>query len=104
MIDWKNIKDLHVNKKLEQVIGKWFGVDIFYTDKHGNIHGDLENNDFESHFFKLQFSLPHGQQILSQDIEKGIELVENADKQCYYFDSFFPHVRVLAAKIEVDGE
>ena len=104
MIDWKNIKDLHVNKKLEQVIGKWFGVDIFYTDKHGNIHGDLDKSDFESHFFKLQFSLPHGQQILSQDIEKGIELVENADKQCYYFDSFFPHVRVLAAKIEVDGE
>jgi len=104
MIDWKSIKDLHVNKKLEQVIGKWFGVDIFYTDKHGNIHGDLSESDFESHFFKLQFSLPHGQQILSQDIEKGIELVENADKQCYYFDSFFPHVRVLAAKIEVDGE
>ena len=104
MIDWKSIKDLHVNKKLEQVIGKWFGVDIFYTDKHGNIQGDLENEDFQSHFFKLQNSLPHGKQILAQDIEKGIELVENADKQCYYFDSFFPHVRVLASKIEVDGE
>ena len=33
MIDWKAIKDLHVNKKLEEVIGKWFDVDIFYTDK-----------------------------------------------------------------------
>jgi hypothetical protein len=40
MIDWKNVKDLHVNKNLEAIIGKWFGVDIFYTDKHGNIHSN----------------------------------------------------------------
>ena len=41
MIDWKTIKDLHANKKLEEIIGKWFGVDIFYTDKHGNIHSNI---------------------------------------------------------------
>lgn len=106
MIDWKNIKDLHVNKKLEGVIGKWFGVDIFYTDKHGNIHSDIlkKGHEFESHFFKVQQSMPRGQQLLSQDIEKGLELLNETDGQCFYFNSFFPHVRMLSAKIEVDGE
>ena len=73
MIDWKTIKDLHANKKLEEVIGKWFGVDIFYTDKHGNIHSNIGNKDYDflSHFFKVQMHLPYGKEFLSQDIEKG---------------------------------
>ena len=106
MIDWKNIKDLHVNKKLESLIGNWFGVDIFYTDKHGNIHSEIVNSDhdFDSHFFKVQQSMPYGKELLSQDIEKGLELLNETQEKCFYFNSFFPHVRMLASKIEVDGE
>jgi hypothetical protein len=29
--------------------------------------------DFQNHFFKVQMSLPMGMNILSQDIEKGLE-------------------------------
>ena len=106
MIDWKNIKDLHANKKLEHVIGKWFGVDIFYTDKHGNIHSNINDkgHEFLSHFFKVQMGMTYGKEYLAQDIEKGLEKLHDTDGQCFYFDSFFPHVRMLAAKIEVDGE
>lgn len=106
MIDWKNVKDLHVNKKLEQVIGQWFGVDIFYTDKYGNIHSDVtkEGFEFESHFLKLQLELPHGMQILKQDIEQGINKLTESDAASFYFDSHFGNVRMIAARIEVDGE
>lgn len=106
MIDWKTIKDLHANKKLEEVIGKWFGVDIFYTDKHGNVHSNIFEKDhqFVSHFFKVQTHLPHGQHFLSQDIEKGLEELNSAEANSFYFDSFFPHVRMIAAKIEAEGE
>ena len=106
MIDWKNIKDLHANKKLEHVIGKWFGVDIFYTDKHGNISSSItdKNYEFLSHFFKIQMGLSYGQEYLKQDIEKGLDRLSDVDAKCFYFDSFFPHVRMLAAKIVVDGE
>lgn len=106
MIDWKAIKDLHANKKLEEVIGKWFGVDIFYTDKHGNIHSNIFEKEhvFESHFFKVQLQMQYGKEFLSQDIEKGLEELHKTDGQCFYFDSFFPHVRMLAAKIESEGE
>lgn len=106
MIDWKAIKDLHANKKLEEVIGKWFGVDIFYADKHGNIHSEIYNKDYDfvNHFFKVQLHMPHGKDFLAEDIAKGIEKVQNTDGKCFYFDSYFPHVRMLTAKIEVDGE
>ena len=106
MIDWKTIKDLHANKKLEEVIGKWFGVDIFYTDQHGNVHANIfdKDHEFVSHFFKVQSHLPHGKDILTQDIEKGLELLNSTDADSFYFDSFFPHVRMIAAKIEAEGE
>jgi transcriptional regulator with PAS, ATPase and Fis domain len=106
MIDWKTIKDLHANKKLEEIIGKWFGVDIFYTDKHGNIHSNIleKNHDFESHFFKVQMHMPHGHEFLKQDIESGLEKLEDADGGSFYFDSFFPNVRMISAKIESEGE
>ena len=79
MIDWKTIKDLHANKKLEEVIGKWFGVDIFYTDRHGNIHSNIfeKGHEFVSHMFKVQAELPYGKELLTQDIEKGLEKFKN---------------------------
>ena len=106
MIDWKTIKDLHANKKLEEIIGKWFGVDIFYTDKHGNVHSNILNKDHEflSHFFKLQMQLPHGGDLLSQDIENGLEKLNETEESSFYFDSFFPHVRMISAKIESEGD
>ena len=106
MIDWKTIKDLHANKKLEEIIGKWFGVDIFYTDQHGNMHSSIfeKDHEFVSHFFKIQSHLPYGKEFLAQDIEKGLDKLNETDADSFYFDSFFPHVRMIAAKIEAEGE
>ncbi len=106
MIDWKTIKDLHANKKLEEIIGKWFGVDIFYTDQHGNIHSSVFDKDhqFVSHLFKVQSHLPYGKEFLTQDIEKGLDQLEGSESESFYYDSFFPHVRMIAAKIEAEGE
>ena len=106
MIDWKTIKDLHANKKLEEIIGKWFGVDIFYTDSHGNIHSSIfeKDHDFVSHMFKVQSHLNYGKEFLKQDIDKGLDKLNDSKGQSFYFDSFFPHVRMIAAKIESEGE
>lgn len=106
MIDWKTINDLHANKKLEEVIGRWFGVDIFYTDKHGNVQTPVKENDypFISHFFKMQMKMSYGHEYLSQDIEQGLEKLQNTDEKCFYFDTFWPGVRAFAAKVEVDGD
>ena len=106
MIDWKHIKDLHVNKKMEHLIGKWFGVDIFYTDKYGNIQSSVGHKEYElqSHFFKVQMELTYGKEYLSQDIEAGLEKLVQTLEPSFYYDSFVPPVRALAAQSEGDGE
>src|SRR3989344_1003974 len=107
MIDWKSVKDLHVIQKLEEIIGKWFGVDILYVDQHGEVYGDVISNkdhNFYSHFFKVQMKLAHGQEFVYEDIQKGMEKLKASGEKCFYFDSFFPGVRAIASKVEIDGE
>src|SRR5690606_866455 len=59
---------------------------------------------FLSHFFKVQLDMAYGQEYLKQDIEKGLEKLEKTQDRCFYFNSFFPGVRAIGAKIEVEGE
>ena len=74
MIDWKTIKDLHANKKLEEIIGKWFGVDIFILiNMEIFIHQFLKKTMILNHFFKVQMHIYLMEKsFLAQDIEKGL--------------------------------
>jgi transcriptional regulator with PAS, ATPase and Fis domain len=107
MIDWKTINDLLINQKLEQIVNKWFGVDVLYTDPHGKIQQDFGTNDykFESSFFKIQMQLPHGGDLIKNDVEKAIEVLhEHPDKKVVFFNSIFPKVKGVMGKIEFEGE
>lgn len=105
MIDWKSIKDLHVNKKLEQIIGGWYGLDIFYADEQGRIQFvNQADYPFRSPFFKLQMSQSFGNDWLESDIEKVFELFNHSDDVSVEFETFFPQTFGFAQKVVVDGE
>ncbi len=105
MIDWKSIKDLHVNKKLEQIIGGWYGLDIFYADEQGRIQFVNQTDyPFKSPFFKLQMSQSFGNDWLEADIEKVFEIFNHSENSSLEFEAFFPQTFGFAQKVVVDGE
>ncbi len=106
MIDWKSIKELHVNKKLEQIIGGWYGLDIFYVDDQGRVQLLMNQQDypFKSPFFKLQLSQSFGHDWLEADVEKVFEAFGASNDQHIEFESFFPKVYGFAHKVVVEGE
>ena len=106
MIDWKSIKELHVNKKLEQIIGGWYGLDIFYADEQGRVQFITQQQDYpyKSPFFKLQMSHSFGHEWLESDVEKAFEMFASSDEHWVEFESFFPQVFGYAHKVVVDGE
>ncbi|HXH30941.1 MAG TPA: sigma 54-interacting transcriptional regulator [Bacteriovoracaceae bacterium] len=106
MIDWKSIKELHVNKKLEQIIGGWYGLDIFYADEQGRIQFLTQQQDYpyKSAFFKLQMSQSFGHDWLESDVEKCFERFASSDDHWVEFESFFPQVFGYSHKVVVDGE
>ncbi len=105
MIDWKSIKELHVNKKLEQIIGGWYGLDIFYADEQGRVQFLTQTDyPFKSPFFKLQMSQSFGHEWLEADVEKVFETFNHKSDQWMEWEAFFPKTFGYAHKVEVDGE
>ncbi len=37
MINWQELKHIHVIRKLEEILGQWFHTDIFYLDERGQV-------------------------------------------------------------------
>lgn len=106
MINWKDISGLHVIKKLEHIVGRWFGVDLFYSNEHGKVQSPFtdKNNDLRGHFFKIQLMLKHGHEFLAQDVEKATELLQQSNQYTISFDSSFKGVKGLVSKVVIDGE
>ncbi|OUR93741.1 hypothetical protein A9Q84_19965 [Halobacteriovorax marinus] len=106
MINWKEISGLHVISKLEEILGKWFGVEQVYSDMHYKIRsGHIDKgHEFKNHFLKVQMQMSHGYNYIGQDIEKVTDTLEGESEDAKSFDTFFKHVKGVGAKIEVDGE
>ncbi len=106
MIKWDEISKLHVIVKLEQILNRWFSVEQIFTDNHDKIQsGQLEKDyKFNNHFLKVQMGLPHGYNLLTQDIEKASQELNSKEEMTHLFSTSYPHIHGIAAKIEVDGE
>ena len=37
MINWEELKHIHVIRKLEEILGQWFHTDIFFVDERGAV-------------------------------------------------------------------
>jgi hypothetical protein len=40
MMNWQDIKKLHVVSKLEGILGKWFDVDLVFADSYGKLQSE----------------------------------------------------------------
>jgi hypothetical protein len=88
MFSMARIKDLHVIQKLEEIIGKWFQIDLVITDEFGKLPGpETASFKYYSYFFKMLMSSNQGKQVLQDDIEKGIFLEKIVEKNFSSFDN-----------------
>ncbi|MBT3584261.1 MAG: sigma 54-interacting transcriptional regulator [Halobacteriovoraceae bacterium] len=106
MINWTEMSSLHVISKLEEILNKWYGVELFWTDMHYKIRSNhLEkDHDFYNQFMKVQMNMKYGYEYLGQDIEKITDKLNESTESTTVFDSFFHHVKGVASKVVVEGE
>lgn len=62
MINWDEFEHIHVIKKLKQILGAWWGLDVIFTDERGHIKG------FDSG--KQSFHNPGIAHLMKQDTVK----------------------------------
>ncbi len=107
MINWEELKHIHVIRKLESILAQWFSTDIFFVDDRGQIRNfDPENpqKSFNNPLSTVLFSKMNGRSLVLQSI------LEAADRSAQNEDS---HLTVtgplgsesmVVSRISVDNE
>ena len=107
MINWEELKHIHVIRKLQQIIGQWFYAEVFFLDERGAIR------NYDPYDRQREFKNPICGNLLPKD--PGRELLTNFFREVsdqfsqnpeqhwmsqgpLGFESFF------AAKVILDGE
>jgi two-component system response regulator HupR/HoxA len=63
MINWDEFEHIHVIRKLKQILGAWWNIDVVFTDERGQLKGfDQE---------KTQFNNPVVAQLMQKETAKG---------------------------------
>src|SRR5262245_6545846 len=107
MINWEELKHIHVIRKLEQILSQWFNTEVFFLDERGTI------KNYDPMDRQREFKNPLCATLLPK--EKGRELLLSSfthlnDK---LFQAGQPHMvfegpvgveKVVASPILIDGE
>ncbi|HRK02236.1 MAG TPA: sigma-54 factor interaction domain-containing protein, partial [Oligoflexia bacterium] len=106
MLNWDELKHIHVIRKLEEILGDWFYTDIFFVDEKGEFQNWVpgEKKEFRNLLTSVLVSKPGGYQSL---IQFGAQIVEKnirSDKSTQLIDGIFGFEKVMAARIAVDSE
>ncbi len=108
MVNWGEISSLHVIGKLEEILNKWFGVELLFVDSHLNVQSSQGQQDYEfkNHFYKIQQrEMNYGNEYLENDLEKLFDkLVNQNDTLVGELNSYFPFLKMMGCKIIIEGE
>ncbi len=107
MINWEELKHIHVIRKLEEILAQWFSTEIFFVDERGQVR-NYDPNDKQR-----EFKNPLSATLLPR--EKGraflMDAVQHANE--YLFKNDQAHVMAtgplgfettMASRISIDNE
>lgn len=106
MIKWEDIGGLQVVSKLDEVIKKWFEVELLYSDSHYKLKSDQCTPDyaFNSLFLKLMLQSVGGNALVHDDIEKFTESFNESPDQIKLFKTSIDNVYCMATQVKIEGE
>ena len=104
-IQWEDFERIHVVRKIREVIGSWFSVDILLVDDQGKIRNSFKGDESPRANFLMKKVLNNdvGWEYLSQTVEKVNSQLMKSNLRFHEF-VFLPTVEGLAIPIVVDEE
>lgn len=74
MINWDEFEHIHVIKKLKQILGSWWNIDVVFTDERGLLKGfDNEKITFSNPAVSHLINKEVGQQSIAEMVTKSID-------------------------------
>lgn len=73
MINWDEFEHIHVIKKLKEILGVWWNIDVLFTDDRGHLKGFTEKNSIVNSSVKTFIEKEAALQQLTDFSNKTIE-------------------------------
>jgi len=105
MLNLDTIRDLHAVKKIEEIIGKWFNIDLLFVDEFGKSINDqmFKKSSYYSYLLKQLHQHSDSRNMLYQDIESAVYDLKQKNEHTADFHTFLPFVKGVISEIEQDG-
>ncbi len=106
MINWDELKHIHVIRKLEEVLGGWFYADVLFVDEGGEFRNwkPGSNRELKSPICAALASQESGQEALKELADSAVEKISSVDKPNLMNSGILGVERYMVSKISVDGD
>ncbi len=107
MINWEELKHIHVIRKLEEILAQWFNTDIFFVDERGHLRNDNVNNKektFKNPLSSAFLNHEKGQGIFSKFISEVNEKAFKSDQSHFMTQGPAGVEYLLVSRITADHE
>lgn len=82
MINWDEFEHIHVIRKLKQILGSWWNIDLVFTDERGQLRGiDLDKPKFINPAVNVLLNKDAAREALSDVIMKSAEDLRHSENR-----------------------
>jgi two-component system, NtrC family, response regulator HupR/HoxA len=106
MINWEELKHIHVIKKLDEILSSWFNTAILISDAHGTILNRQKGDKQAANNLLVQLILqsPSGNDFLESYAARAATKFGASEKSYEIVDGPLPNTKAMFAKVKVDNE
>lgn len=106
MINWEELKHIHVIKKLDGILSSWFNTAILVSDSHGVIlnHQKGEKPNCNNLLVQLLLQSTNGHEFLEHYSTGLSQKFGNSEKPFEVVDGPLPNTKAIFAKVKIDNE
>jgi two-component system response regulator HupR/HoxA len=107
MINWEELRHIHVIRKLQQIIGQWFYAEVFFLDERGNVR-NYDPYDRQREFKNPMCAnlLPHDKSRvwLTDFFKDAADRVAQKQEQHSIMTGPMGFEKVFCTKVQLEGE
>ena len=107
MINWEELKHIHVIRKLEQILAQWFHTEIFFIDERGNVrnYDPLDRQrEFKNPVVATCLPKEKGREILMKAMTQANEKVFKGETAHAIIDGPWGIEKGFVSRISVENE
>ncbi|MBY0469650.1 sigma 54-interacting transcriptional regulator [bacterium] len=107
MINWDELKHIHVIRKLEEILAQWFNTEIFFVDDRGQVrnYDPLDRQrEFKNPLCATLLPKDKGRELVLKAIAEANEKAFKSDQSHLVLDGPAGFEKVLVSRIAVDND